>query len=423
MRGWWLATQPRPVRVYVPAAVAAGVLLTIYATVAVGTFDPDVLLRALAWTALAITTSLVLRRRVLGVPVEQAAQNLSGVWGLSALLIWGWSEAFIVAALVSSLWEELSRRRWEGQAKPHAQVALDCSAELGSLALAALVLSHTDGGWTGHLVTVTTYLVADCVLVLTAVCMATRVSPHVFLMSWTTMVMVLTEATVSIGMAAAWRTSPMAAIGLAWSVVAANAGMHYMRLHEMASTDSRTGLMTAQTWRHATVRSLTRGPVAILMADLDHFKRLNDTRGHLVGDEILGKVGRVVQETLRIGDLACRWGGEEFTVALPGMAAQQAVQVAERLRREVARATEGSSPVTISIGVSVAPLSPMDDADDVLEDALRAADRAMYEAKAGGRDRVAVAGAANLAGDTRPSSPDGMHLPPPDDTVGRVAGT
>jgi diguanylate cyclase (GGDEF)-like protein len=390
MQGWWLASQPRAVRIYVPVAVALSVLAGVYATATLGPFTRTVLAHAAAWTALAILTSLVLRRRVLGVPVEQAAQNLTGVWGLSALLIWGWPEALLVATLVSGLWEEVSRRRWEKQAKPHAQVALDCSSELGALAMAAVVLHHVGDSWTGQVLSVGTYLIADCILVLTAVCMAARVSPLAFLLSWTTLVMVLTEATVSIGMAAAWQTSPLAAVGLAWSVVAANAGMHYMRLHEMASTDSRTGLMTAETWRIATVRALSRGPLAILMGDLDNFKALNDSRGHLAGDEVLGEVGRVIRDSLRIGDMAARWGGEEFTVTLPGMTIEHAAQVAERLRREVAAATAATSAVTMSIGVSVVGLTPMDDADDVLEQALHDADRAMYLAKARGRNRVAV---------------------------------
>jgi diguanylate cyclase (GGDEF)-like protein len=391
MQGWWLASQPRAVRIYVPVAVALSVLVGIYATLTLGELGLSVLTHTAIWTALAILTSLVLRRRVLGVPVEQAAQNLTGVWGLSALLIWGWPEALLVATLVSGLWEEVSRRHWERQSKPHAQVALDCSSELGALAMAAIVLAHVGGSWTGQVLSVATYLVADCVLVLTAVCMATRVSPLAFLLSWTTLVMVLTEATVSIGMAAAWESSPLAAVGLAWSVVAANAGMHYMRLHEMASTDSRTGLMTAQTWRIATARALSRGPVAILMGDLDNFKVLNDTRGHLVGDQVLSEVGRVIRENLRIGDMAARWGGEEFTVALPGMTLGHAAQVAERLRSEVATATAATSAITMSIGVSVVSITPMDDADDVLEGVLRDADHAMYLAKAGGRNRVAVA--------------------------------
>jgi diguanylate cyclase (GGDEF)-like protein len=389
MQGWWLASQPRSVRLYVPVAVALAVLAAAWRSVASG-WDLAVLAHAGAWALLAVMTSLVLRRRVLAVPVEQAAQNLCGVWALSALLIWGWSEALIVSLLVAGAWEEFARRRWERQSKPYAQVALDCGADLLALAVASLVLGTGPAGWGLQMAAVGSYLLVNCFVVLTVVCVAIRVHPARFLLSWTTLVMVLTEATVSIGMAAAWQTSHLAAIGLAWAVVAASAGMHYMRLHELASTDARTGLMTAQTWQTNVSRMLTRSDVAILMCDLDHFKVLNDSQGHLAGDEVLGRIGQIIRETLRVGDVACRWGGEEFTIALPGMSLGQGAQVAERLRRTVAASALSPYRVSMSIGVSAVSMTPMDDSEVALEQAVREADRAMYVAKDLGRDRVAM---------------------------------
>jgi diguanylate cyclase (GGDEF)-like protein len=389
MQGWWLASQPRSVRVYVPIAVVLAVLASTWRSLE-SQWDLAVLGRSGAWALLAIATSLVLRRRVLAVPVEQAAQNLCGVWALSALLIWGWSEALIVSLLVAGAWEEFARRRWERQSKPYAQVALDCGADLLALAVASVVLGTGQSTWGLQIAAVGSYLIVNCVVVLTVVCIAIRVHPARFLLSWTTLVMVLTEATVSIGMAAAWQTSHLAAIGLAWTVVAASGGMHYMRLRELASTDARTGLMTAPTWQTTVSRMLTRSDVAILMCDLDHFKALNDSQGHLAGDEVLARVGEIIRETLRVGDVACRWGGEEFTIALPGMSIGQGAQVAERLRRTVAASTLSRGPVSMSIGVSAVSMTPMDDSEPALEQAVREADRAMYLAKSLGRDRVAM---------------------------------
>lgn len=389
MRSWWLASQPRSVRVYVPTAVAVAAVLVVLTSRSVP-WSAHVVERAVGWSSLAVLTSLVLRRHLLRVPVARAAQNLSGVWGLSALLIWGWPEALVVSVLVAGVWEEVGRRRWERQAKHIAQVALDCGADLTSLAVAFAVLGQGHAPWGRQALAVAAYLLVDAVVVLTAVCLSMRVGPLGFLWSWTTLVMVLTEATVSLGMAAAWPTSPMAAIGLAWCVVAARAGMLHTRLHEMASTDSRTGLMTAQAWTLTATRMLTRSPVAVLMGDLDHFKDLNDTFGHLVGNDVLHEVGQIILKTLRVGDIGCRWGGEEFTIALPGMTLRQASQVAERLRGQIAERTPGIAPMTISIGVSVAPLARMEDAERLLESAVREADRAMYEAKAAGRNQVAV---------------------------------
>jgi diguanylate cyclase (GGDEF)-like protein len=148
--------------------------------------------------------------------------------------------------------------------------------------------------------------------------------------------------------------------------------------------------MTAQTWQGAAGRVLTRSDLAILMCDLDHFKALNDSQGHLVGDEVLGRVGDIIKQTLRVGDLACRWGGEEFTVALPGMSLVQGAQVAVRLRRAVALGASSATTISMSVGVAAVQTMPMDDAPAALEDAVREADRAMYEAKSAGRDRVAL---------------------------------
>jgi diguanylate cyclase (GGDEF)-like protein len=334
---------------------------------------------------------------VLGVPVEHAAQDVAGVWSLSALVIWGPAEALVVRGLVVGLWTELSRRRWERYTKPWAKFAVDVGGELMAISCAALVL---DGGttWLSQLSAAATYIVVDAAFVLTSVCLAIRKSPLAFLLSWTTTVMVLTELLVSIGMAAAWRTSPLAATGLAWAVVSANAGMHYMRLHELASTDARTGLMTAQAWHAAVARTLTRTPVAILMGDLDDFKALNDQNGHLAGDRVLTIIGRVIAETLRVGDFACRWGGEEFMVALPGMTIDEASRVAERIRTDVAVSSSATALVTMSIGVSSAPSVPMDDAESALTAAVEEADTAMYLAKAEGRDRVVQGRAAWVEG-------------------------
>jgi diguanylate cyclase (GGDEF)-like protein len=117
---------------------------------------------------------------------------------------------------------------------------------------------------------------------------------------------------------------------------------------------------------------------------------LNDSQGHLAGDEVLARVGEIIRETLRVGDVACRWGGEEFTIALPGMSIGQGAQVAERLRRTVAASTLSRGPVSMSIGVSAVSMTPMDDSEPALEQAVREADRAMYLAKSLGRDRVAM---------------------------------
>ena len=135
-------------------------------------------------------------------------------------------------------------------------------------------------------------------------------------------------------------------------------------------------------------RARRRGrPLAVLVLDLDHFKRYNDTYGHLAGDELLQDVARQIAKHLRNGDMLSRWGGEEFIVLLPGAARDQAVMVAERLRRAVATlepAGGRGGSITVSIGAATYPESAA-----TWEELVDRADRTLYEAKRF-RNRVAV---------------------------------
>jgi diguanylate cyclase (GGDEF)-like protein len=124
-----------------------------------------------------------------------------------------------------------------------------------------------------------------------------------------------------------------------------------------------------------------RDPLALLLFDLDDFKRINDSRGHQAGDEILNDVARVGSSHLRDADIFARYGGDEFVILLPHTTAADATTVAERIRTDIAVQVE----VTISCGV--AALRPPDDTLDAL---IHRADLALYEAKAGGRNRTAV---------------------------------
>jgi diguanylate cyclase (GGDEF)-like protein len=132
---------------------------------------------------------------------------------------------------------------------------------------------------------------------------------------------------------------------------------------------------------------------AVLMFDLDHFKQVNDQHGHAVGDEVLTRFANVVRRVLRTGDLFGRMGGEEFAVILPRVKPGDAQAIAQRLREEVARESlrlpdGGLLGVTTSIGYVMADPVPEPPA---LEGLLSRADRALYEAKAAGRDRIAPA--------------------------------
>jgi diguanylate cyclase (GGDEF)-like protein len=125
---------------------------------------------------------------------------------------------------------------------------------------------------------------------------------------------------------------------------------------------------------------------AMLLCDLDHFKRVNDRLGHAAGDAVLQDVAYTMRAVLRAGDSIYRIGGEEILVVLPGASEQDAVGVAERLRRAVRERRPGGVGVTISIGAAVTKPSVVN-----TDDLVARADAALYSAKAGGRDQVFVA--------------------------------
>jgi diguanylate cyclase (GGDEF)-like protein len=159
----------------------------------------------------------------------------------------------------------------------------------------------------------------------------------------------------------------------------------------LSNTDSLTGLCNRRSFQGELKKAFAQAqryerPLALIMVDIDHFKRVNDAHGHLVGDDVLEEFGGRIQEQLRKTDIACRFGGEEFAVILPETQLMQAVQVAEKIRRAVAAAafTELELPLTSSFGVASMPHSTFDD----VREFVAAADRALYRAKNGGRDKV-----------------------------------
>jgi diguanylate cyclase (GGDEF)-like protein len=174
----------------------------------------------------------------------------------------------------------------------------------------------------------------------------------------------------------------------------------HAQLVRASRTDAKTGLLSAVAWQREAAIQVTRAvrtkiPVAVAMVDIDHFKRVNDTYGHLAGDAVLAGVAAALNGGLREYDLAGRFGGEEFSLLLPDTDVDEAVRVAERLRLILSRiaipaqAGDGEgSHITVSIGVAV--LAPgLND----LTDLLAAADAALYRAKRAGRNLVRLAGA------------------------------
>jgi len=168
-------------------------------------------------------------------------------------------------------------------------------------------------------------------------------------------------------------------------------------LHEISITDSLTGLYNRKHLMETLDKEVARSQrhdhtFALLVIDIDHFKKYNDTYGHLAGDEVLRILASVFKDSIRSCDYAARYGGEEFIVILPEIGPEEGVQAAERIRNMAAEEKFAGKKkrvkVTVSVGVASYPQSGEDS-----ESIIREADAALYKAKERGRNRVNLAGA------------------------------
>lgn len=187
------------------------------------------------------------------------------------------------------------------------------------------------------------------------------------------------------------------------------------QLRTAARTDAKTGLLNAGTWQREAESEILRADrtgssLALLLVDIDHFKRVNDQHGHLLGDDVLVAVAGLLGSHLRDYDLLGRFGGEEFVVLLPETDGAEASRVAERLRSNASvvgvPAGDGHVHITVSIGVALLRVHARN-----LTDLIAAADVALYNAKATGRDRVCMPGGDHATAADGHGATDGHPLP------------
>ncbi|MCS7065689.1 MAG: GGDEF domain-containing protein, partial [Fimbriimonadales bacterium] len=162
-------------------------------------------------------------------------------------------------------------------------------------------------------------------------------------------------------------------------------------LAQAAVTDSLTGLRNHRAFQESLISLAQMAerygqPLSLIMLDIDYFKQFNDRFGHPAGDELLRQVASVLRRSARVYDVVARYGGEEFALLLPNTDLNEAVQVAERLRQQIAAIQNPHAPITASFGVAThrhgnAPAT-----------LLYEADSALYEAKRRGRNRVCAYG-------------------------------
>jgi diguanylate cyclase (GGDEF)-like protein len=204
----------------------------------------------------------------------------------------------------------------------------------------------------------------------------------------------LVLATLGISLAAFWRWDPWLLFAALAPLVVVHRSLSVPQLQEEARVDPKTGLYNARYFGTALTAEVARAsrfdrPMAVIMADLDLLRDINNTHGHLAGDAILRGVAEAFAAELRHYDVAARFGGEEFSIVLPETDAERALEVAERIRRSVAErefdVPTSTEPLraTLSLGVAVYPEHGLDS-----DELVHQADLAVYRAKLQGRNRV-----------------------------------
>ena len=209
-----------------------------------------------------------------------------------------------------------------------------------------------------------------------------------------TLLLALTETCVGILVAVTCALSYLLLLVALPPVILLQRSLMHQQLAAAARTDPKTGLLNATAWQREADAEVARAqrtgsPLALLLVDVDHFKRVNDSHGHLIGDEVLRALAAELRQQVRESDVVGRFGGEEFTVLLPRTDGAGAYGIAERLRSNAATlsvaAADARINVTVSIGVAVLGQHGND-----LFELLAAADVALYRAKDAGRDQVRI---------------------------------
>ena len=177
--------------------------------------------------------------------------------------------------------------------------------------------------------------------------------------------------------------------------IALHNALEHEQLQKLAALDPLTGILNRRfgmiRLREEYSRSVRRSvPLAVLMFDIDHFKQVNDTYGHVVGDRVLKNITNSIRQGIREGDILLRYGGEEFMVILPGASKNDAFTIAERVRHIVRESKttfgENQISVTISVGLDSMPETTISDEQELITNA----DEALYRSKNSGRDKVTI---------------------------------
>lgn len=233
---------------------------------------------------------------------------------------------------------------------------------------------------------------ANSVLVALAVRLSSPARWRDLLPDRDTLQLIVVEVSAGLVVTALVADSPALVLAVLAPTIMLQRSLLHAQLRAAARTDPKTGLLNAASWQVEAERALTRtvrqgGALSTLMIDLDRFKAINDTYGHLVGDQVLIAVAGTLGTELRDIDLIGRFGGDEFVVALAADE-HQAHTTAERLRRRIAECPHDADGLAVGVTVSIGTATIHPRRGDDLTELLAAADAALYTAKMAGRDRT-----------------------------------
>jgi len=408
-RGWALWTRPRDWIVATLTAITvmlswtAVSLLTVPVTVAqLGTF---LLLTALAVAQTEVSRRLERQRRILS---SGPYISMTSVWLLPAGLL---LPAQLIAALGVVLYVYLAFRSWSGtRPGEFHRVAANATTMILS-AFSAGVVGHMTIGSGVATVTLAALAFFTVNTALTGLGLyladPKSATPVSCLGNMDDNLLELSTLCVGALLVMVLNEEPLLSVLVILPLYVLQRSVLIKRLEELATTDQKTQLLNATTWQDGAQREISRaerenGSFGAMMIDLDHFKRINDTYGHLAGDDVLKAVAAVVKQETRAHDLVGRFGGEEFVALLPSTSKEDAIVTAERIRQRVSEliistTTNAGAAVdierqTASIGVAAYPLD-----GSSIEEVMASADAAVYAAKHGGRNRVVGSVAAALA--------------------------
>jgi diguanylate cyclase (GGDEF)-like protein len=402
IRRWTLWTIPVPARAVLLAAEAVAAAATVWLlaherpTVGVASRCAVLLAVTIGYAELAKRFERI--KRYLGAGRPAPGPNPLSVWSFAAVLTLpaGWAAGFIAAQYGHAL---LQRRR-DCSGDPYRVCFTAAAAILGQLAAAACLVHDParaavlSGGWAVGLtlLAAAVFTIVDIGVLLAGMWLTARrpalrsMVPDADALGYEAASLVLGIAT-----AALLLHNPVLAAVMVIPVAYLHRSSMVKSLHQAARTDSKTGLLNSSAWTQHARGVLSRcqrtgRPGAVLLIDLDHFKAINDNRGHLVGDQILLATATCLQHELRGHDGLGRFGGDEFVVILDELDLRDAEHVAHRLHAALESATVEDVSPRVSIG-----LAHTDDHGTDLDTLLSAADAALYAAKAAGRGRLRIA--------------------------------